>query len=289
MIWLTGCNGQLGSTFKKALSESAIDFVGTGSELDLCNRKLVSKFVEKHNLDCVINCAAYTNVEKAEGEPELALAVNATAIENIAKSVDDDVLIIHYSTDYVFDGNKSIPYVEDDKVNPISIYGDSKLSGELILKLMHEKHLIFRVSWLYGDSSNNFVCKILDKIRRGEQCSVVSDQIGCTTYTEDIVEKTLSVINMSKIPYGIYHYQDKGKISWFDLACKINDLALKIGFIKEKCKIIPVSSKQFKTIAKRPFYSVMNTAKFEKKIGLDLNSWEHNLERFLNSLHQLQR
>lgn len=286
MIWLTGCNGQLGATFARVLKNKRIDFVGTGSEVNLCNEKLLTGFVDKYNFDFVINCAAYTNVDRAEEEIEAALAVNAKALENIARAVSDEVLIIHYSTDYVFDGTKAVPYVEDDRVNPISKYGVSKLSGERILQFMHRKSIILRISWLYGHSKNNFVCKILDKIRIGKEFSVVSDQIGCTTYTEDIVDKTLSILNMPKIDYGIYHYQDKGQISWFDLACKINDLALKIGFVKEKCKIMPVLSNSFKTLAKRPLYSVMNESKFEKNTGLRLNSWDYNLELFLNRLHE---
>lgn len=284
MIWLTGCKGQLGATFARVMKNKGIDFVGTGSEVNLCNKNLVANFVDKYDFDCIINCAAYTNVEKAEAEPEQALAVNATALENIAKAIADDVLIIHYSTDYVFDGMKVSPYLEDDKVNPLSAYGNSKLVGENILQLLHTKSIIFRISWLYGKSNNNFVCKVLDKIIIGNEFSVVSDQIGCTTYTEDIVAKTLSIMNMPKMTCGIYHYQDKGRISWFDLASKINDLALKIGFIKEKCKIIPASSDDFRTIATRPSYSVMDTSKFEIITGLELNNWEHNLEAFLNRL-----
>lgn len=285
MIWLTGSQGLLGSAFARIMREQKIGFLGTGSELDLCNKKLVEEFVSNNNFICIINCAAYTNVERAEEDLEHALSVNRTALQNITKAIGDKVLVIHYSTDYVFNGNKIGSYNEEDTTNPISTYGVSKLAGEKMLQIMHPNSFVFRISWLYGQSDRNFVCKILNKIIKGERILVVSDQVGCPTYADDIVEKTLSIMNMSDIPYGIYHLQDQGQISWYDLACKINDLALKIGFTKEKCEIIPVSSSSFETLAKRPANSLLDTSKIETETGIIMNHWERNLETFLNLLH----
>jgi len=279
-ILITGSKGQLGSEITK-LSDSYpnFNFIFTDViDLDITNESQVFDFYEINKFDFIVNCAAYTAVDKAETDIELAKKINITGVKNLAKlSSEKNIPIIHISTDYVFDGKSFIPYKEDDKTNPNSAYGNTKLLGEKELQNI-ENHIIIRTSWLYSTFGNNFVKTMLRLGNERGSLNVVFDQIGTPTYAEDLAQAILQILNSSEndmnvFKSGIYHYSNEGVCSWYDFAVEI----MKIS--KTDCKVFPIETTEFPTPAKRPNFSLLNKSKIKNTFQIKIPHWTESLQR----------
>jgi dTDP-4-dehydrorhamnose reductase len=275
-ILITGANGQLGSELRDLTVDEKINkFIYTDyKELDICNHTNVRKFIILNDIDIIINCAAYTQVDKAEDEEELANAVNNLAVENFAKlSKEFNIKLVHVSTDYVFDGTNNKPYVELDIPNPKTIYGLTKFAGEKAMQKINPLNsIIIRTSWVYSVYGNNFLKTILTLSEKRNELNIVSDQIGTPTYAADLALTIIQILpKISNNQVEVYHYSNEGTCSWFDFAKAIIDLN------KINIKINPIESVDFQTIAKRPVYSVLNKKKFKTEYSKEINYWRDSL------------
>lgn len=278
-ILVTGSKGQLGSELKKIEKNyPRCKFIFTDiEELDLTNENSLKSFFSINNIDVCINCAAYTAVDKAEDEHDLALLVNSVAVENLALVCRrNKTRLIHISTDYVFDGTKFMPYVEKDLATPNSFYGFSKLQGEKAVLSSIEDFVIIRTSWLYSSFGNNFVKTMVRLGNERDELGVVVDQIGTPTYAGDLAETIMATINSEST--GIYHYSNQGVISWYDFAKAIMDIG------KIDCKVKAIESKDFPAKANRPFYSVLNKAKIAKDFNIEVPYWLDSLKVMMAEL-----
>jgi dTDP-4-dehydrorhamnose reductase len=276
-ILITGADGQLGMTFK-SLPLDVLDhnFIFTNSkDLDITNHQIVRKFILDKKINVIINCAANTLVDKAEIEPNKADQINHQAVANLAQIAKDlFVKLIHISTDYVFDGDKSSPYVESDSTNPQTVYGKTKLNGEIAIKKINPKNsIIIRTSWLFSRFGKNFVNKILELAKTNKQISVVSDQVGSPTNANDLVRVILKIIpKIKNNNVELFHFSNEGSCSWYEFAKEI----LKI--IEMDTVLIPVSSDNFKTNANRPNFSVLSSDKIKNKYKFAIPSWKNTLK-----------
>jgi dTDP-4-dehydrorhamnose reductase len=282
-ILVTGSNGQLGSEIKTLSGNyPGFDFVFTDvDELDLTAGESVFSFFDNGKFDVCINCAAYTAVDKAEDEEHLAELVNATAAGYLAEACSrHNALLVHISTDYVFDGTNYKPYVETDTPSPNSSYGRSKLHGEKQVSEKAKKWLIFRTAWLYSKYGNNFVKTMLRLGKERDELGVVVDQIGTPTAATDLAKAILDVIksNGNKPIAEIYHYSNEGVISWYDFAMAIMDEA---GL---KCKVKAIESKDFPAKANRPYYSVLNKRKIKSDFGVKVPYWLDSLKETIKNI-----
>jgi len=282
-ILVTGGDGQLGSALKK-LAGDYKDYIFTFidvRDLDLTDSSAMAAFLGTHQPGILINCAAYTAVDKAESETDRAMAVNATAPGEIARICSETgIRLIHISTDYVFDGRSFIPYKETDPVNPVSVYAKSKLEGETRIQKQHVKGIIIRTSWLYSEYGQNFVKTILKKGKELGKLRVVYDQVGGPTYAGDIARVILDimpeVVNAGSME--VYHYANEGVISWYDFANAIIDIS---GI---DCILEPVETKAYPTPAARPSYSVFNKTKFKERFGIAIPYWRDSLKECIGNL-----
>ena len=276
-ILVTGAGGQLGSELKR-LERNYPNyniFFTDKSELDITDHNNVKKFLKKNNINFIINCAAYTQVEKAEFEAELANKINHLAVANIAHlAKQKNIKLVHISTDYVFDGNTKNPYLENDETKPLSVYGKTKLDGELAIKKINPKNsIVLRTSWLYSKSGKNFYSTMIRLSRANDHINVVSDQTGSPTNAKDlatIILKILPKIDNSSVE--IYHYSNEGACSWYDFAKKI--------FESNRIDVIlkAVKSTDYSDRVKRPIYSVLNTSLIKNKFDIKIPNWEDSLE-----------
>jgi len=277
-ILVTGSNGQLGQELRK-LSQKYPDheFIFTDiMELDITNQNSVEKFFEDVKPEAVINCAAYTAVDKAESDASRAFELNGTSVGHLAKnSSQAGAIFIQISTDYVFDGIKSTPYTEDDVPNPQSVYAKSKYQGELETLKFASRGIIFRTSWLYSEYQNNFVKTIINKGKERGHLNVVYDQVGVPTYAGDLAEAILNILPALKNHQGveIYHYSNEGVASWYDFAKDI------VEFSGIKCTINPILTINYPLPAMRPPFSVMDKTKFRKQFGIEIPYWRESLRK----------
>jgi dTDP-4-dehydrorhamnose reductase len=279
-IVILGSNGQLGQKLKNDLNGKFNLFTFNKKELDITNLNKVSNVIKSISPDIIINASAYTAVDKAEDEKKLAFEINEMAVRNIAKiSKNLDCFLIHYSTDYVFDGKKKSPYAENDTPNPINVYGNSKFKGEKAISEINGKYYILRLSWVIGENSSNFVNKILELSLNKSELKVVNDQFGVPTSTILISKVTKNLIETvckkKPWPNGIYHLAPKGETTWHEIAKIFLKFAKNHGLLvkTDPDKIIAVSSSDFPTKAARPKNSIFNTEKIEKEIKFDLPHW----------------
>ena len=280
-ILVTGAHGQVGTelNFLSSLLEShSFTFVDQNN-LDITDAVAVIKFISTGNYSAIINCAAYTAVDKAETEKEIAFKVNADGAGNLAKAAQQfNAKFIHFSTDFIFDGTGSVPYTENDKPNPLSVYGASKLAGEEHVLENNSDAIIIRTSWVYSSFGNNFVRTILKLCKEREQLNVIFDQIGAPTYARDLAGAVLHIIQQKEWKPGIYNYSNEGVASWYDFAVAIRDIA---GL---KTKISPIETSQYPTPAVRPKYSVLNKNKIKETFGLEIPHWKESLEKCMKLL-----
>ena len=278
-ILVTGGNGQLASCIKDVEKQyDDLNIIYTDHlELDICNLNQIQTFFKSNpQIDYCINCAAYTAVDKAETEAEKAFEINATGAKNLAQVCNDhDAILIHVSTDFVFDGEKNEPYTETDAANPISVYGASKLQGEVEIQQALKGHFIIRTSWLYSEYGNNFMKTMLRLAETRDGISVVSDQIGTPTYAGDLAEIIIQIINTKTEKYGIYHYSNEGVASWFEFAKEIFKLT------KNKIKVNPIPSIEYLTPAKRPQFSVLDKAKIKTDLQIKIPFWRDSLKKVI--------
>lgn len=283
-ILVTGSTGQLGSEIK-ALSSSypELEFVFTNSsELDICNQVQLNEFVKDNGFKGIINCAAYTAVDKAEQNAGIAGFVNAKAVGHlVAVSQRYQLKLVHISTDYVFDGNSNRPYTERMPVCPLGAYGKTKRAGEMEILYSPSNSIIIRTSWLYSSFGSNFVKTMLRLGEERESLSVVYDQVGTPTYARDLAQVCLNIISQSgriDTKGKLYHYSNEGVASWYDFAQAIMDLA------DIDCKLNPIESKDYPTPTKRPAYSVLNKAKIKADFGIDIPHWRTSLKVCIEGL-----
>ncbi len=284
-VLVTGSNGQLGSEIKEIAGQyNQFNFIFTDiEELDITDKSQLDKIMKSQNINCVINCAAYTAVDKAEEEMEKARLINKTAVSNLAEvTTQFKALLVHISTDYVYDGKNCKPYTETDNTNPKCFYGKSKLEGEIEIVFNAAKAIIIRTSWLYSSFGNNFVKTIIKKGKEKGLLNVVYDQIGTPTYAKDLAKAILQIIPDYKSANRseIYNFSNEGVISWYDFAKAIIEIK------KIKCDIIPIETKSYPTPAARPFYSVLNKSKIKKDFNLQIPYWKDSLTECLSKINE---
>lgn len=282
-VLVTGSNGQLGkaiSAFSDTKNSESINFTfTTRTSLDISNQEQVETYFQSNNFQYCINCAAYTAVDKAEEEKEQAFLINAIGAKNLAEACKKhNIILIHISTDFVFDGCKREPYLETDIPNPINVYGASKLQGEGYVQSVLENHFIIRTSWLYSEYGNNFVRTMLRLGSEKDELHVVNDQIGSPTYAKDLAEVVLKIIISENTQFGLYHYSNQGVLSWFEFAKVIftitqNDIPVK-----------PIPTSGYPTPAQRPQYSVLSSTKIIHNLGLDEKSVLFSLKNCLQNI-----
>lgn len=286
-ILVTGADGQLGNEFRKlARSRYDLEFIFTDiGELDITKESEVNIFLDKNRVNYILNCAAYTAVDKAEEEPEKADLLNSHAVKILGNASNKrDIRLIHFSTDYVFDGTKKSPYTEEDTPYPVTIYGKSKLEGEKLLRKM-KNCTIIRTSWLYSASGNNFVKTIIKISREKNKLKIVSDQTGSPTWANDLARTTLILIDRTKNNKTrdgclLYHYSNEGMCTWYDFAREIMKIT---GF---PIKIRPVKTKDYPSKAPRPEYSVLDTTKIKNDLGIKIPDWKESLQHCITEINQ---
>lgn len=287
-ILITGSNGQLGSEINKlSTNYKKLDFVFKDlPELDICNIGALEKFIIDNQVVAVINCAAYTAVDKAEQHELIAKKVNSEGVKNLVYALQKvNGKLIHISTDYVFDGNNSVPYKESDQVNPIGVYGKTKRQGELAVINSNIDSIVIRTSWLYSSFGDNFVKTMLRLGKEKESLNIIFDQIGTPTYAKDLAKVCLDILfkNFSeKISRkgNLYHYSNEGVASWYDFAISVMELG------KSSCKINPIETKDYPTFSKRPHYSVLNKSKIKEDFEIEIPYWKNSLKECIKILKQ---
>jgi len=272
---VTGGNGQLAQSLKDVVNhqdELDVDFQDL-PDLDITNKQQLESYFLNNELDYCINCAAYTAVDLAEEQSDLAYAVNAEGPKYLAEVCQKhQVTLIHISTDFVFDGQKRIPYLETDAPNPLSVYGASKLQGERSIQETTEAYFIVRTSWLYSEYGKNFIKTMLSLSETLNEISVVSDQIGSPTYARDLAEVLIKIVLSSSKAYGLYHFSNFGVISWYDFAVEI------FKQFGKTIEVKPIKTKDSPTAAKRPKYSVLDTTKIKNNFDYTINDWQESLK-----------
>lgn len=285
MIWLIGNKGMLGSDVDFFLKETHKDYTASDIEVDITDLEQLKRFISDKKIDWIINCSAYTAVDKAEDEPEKAFKINTEGALNIAKIArEKEAKLIHISTDYVFDGEKNGSYTEDDDPNPMGAYGKSKLEGEKNIQNLIEKYFIFRTAWLYGKNGNNFVYTMLRLFKEKEAVKVVSNQWGTPTHTKDLAGTIIKIIQDKSDKYGIYHFTNEGRTNWYEFAKEIYERAKKHKLIKKNINIIPITTEEYPTKAVRPKNTYMSKEKIKSSFGLNIRDWGNSLEDFLKDI-----
>lgn len=286
-ILVTGSEGQLGNEIRELAGEySDFDFLFTDiDELDITDNQKVAAYFAANKPQVIINCAAYTAVDKAESDKTAAFLVNATAVENLAKSAGRiNALIVHVSTDYVFNGKTFLPYSETDRTDPQSVYGFSKLAGEEAVLKFAGKGIIIRTSWLYSAFGNNFVKTMIKYGTRGEELNVVFDQVGTPTYARDLAKVILDIIPsaLQKAGTELFHYSNEGVASWYDFARTV------IAFSGIQCEIKPILTKEYPLPAPRPCYSVLNKSKIKETYKISIPYWGDSIHDCIQRLDRLK-
>lgn len=274
-ILVTGGNGQLAQCLKDVVKnndELDVNFQDL-PELDITNKQQLVSYFLKNELDYCINCAAYTAVDLAEEQSDLAYAVNADGLKNLAEACKKhQVKLLHISTDFVFDGKKQTPYIETDMPNPLGVYGKSKWQGERNIQEIMEDYFILRTSWLYSEYGNNFMKTMLKLSETRDEINVISDQIGSPTYAGDLAEVLIKIVLSSSTNYGLYHFSNSGAISWYDFAVEI------FTQFGKKIEVKPIKTEDYPTAAKRPKFSVLDTTKIENNFDCTLKDWQGSLK-----------
>lgn len=281
-LLITGSKGQLGRALRRELEQQApgISTYVDADNLDLTDRQAVETFLLAGDFTHVINCAAYTAVDRAEEDKMLCAEVNIDAVSNIARLADElGFKILHFSTDYVFDGKSYRPYRESDKPEPISVYGVTKRKSETALLGLAPESMIIRTSWLYSFDGPNFVQTMLNRSRRGLPLRVVSDQVGTPTYADDLAAAVTKIILHCHWTPGIFNFSNEGVASWYDLA--VAAIELDGG---DAASVVPVQTQDYPTAATRPFYSVLDKSKIKATFGLSIPHWHDALKRCISNL-----
>ncbi len=280
-ILITGSKGQLGNEMQ-VLSKKYNGFhyfFTDVEELDITDKNCIEQFVIDNNIGIIVNCAAYTAVDKAEEDINIAYKINFEAVKNIGEiAFQYNIKVIHISTDYVFDGTSHIPYTEEIPVSPTSVYGKSKLEGERVLTEKCPEAIIIRTSWLYSTFGNNFVKTMLKLGKEREFLKVIFDQVGTPTYAADLAEAIIKILLSDIWSPGVYHFSNEGVCSWYDFTKSILRLA------EIECRVYPIETKDYPAKTPRPYYSVLNKTKIKSVYQLEIPHWEESLERCINCM-----
>ena len=288
-VLVTGSNGQLGTELRRLALDSPHHFIFTdinslpGVEtvyLDISDRASIDIIAESEKVDIIVNCAAYTDVERAESEIDMAMLLNHQAVENLAgAAASRDAALIHISTDYVFSGEGNLPIREDAVPAPKGVYGSTKLAGEKALQKSACRSVIVRTSWLYSPYGRNFVKTMRSLMRSGRELKVVYDQLGCPTYAADLADALMHIIHGPRIEGNtIYHYSDEGAVSWYDFAQAIRELS---GY---DCRVVPCLTGEYPTKARRPHYSVLDKSTIKRAYSLEIPYWRDSLARCIDRM-----
>lgn len=308
MIWLIGCKGMLGSEIAKQLDESKMPWVGTDREVDITSLEALENYAaslrtssyypstlshKDRQINWIINCSGYTNVEKAEEDVELANQLNNKGAQNIARlSRSLNAKLIHISTDYVFGGKATSPYKEDDEKNPLGVYGKTKLDGELAIQKEMNTYYIIRTAWLYGFDGKNFVYTMTNAMNNRDSVKVVNDQKGTPTCAVDLAsvvlkfieksEKATSFFGKNSAPsYGIYHFTNLGETNWFEFTQEIYKFGKKFNRITNDCEVNSCTTEEYGAKVERPAYSVLSKDKIMKELKIKIPTWQQSLEKFI--------
>ena len=295
MIWVIGNRGMLGTELSQMLESRKIEHIGTGHDIDITDVASLEAFAASKKIDWIVNCAAYTAVDKAEDDTEACRKLNTDGAANVAAIAKKiGARLIHISTDYVFNGNGKRPYLEDDPTDPIGVYGLTKRDGEVRVLAENDETYIIRTSWLYGKHGKNFVFTMLKLMNERDSMNVVNDQRGTPTWTYDLGNAIIAIIDSVSekriaVPYGIYHCSDKGNITWYDFACEIYQKGRELGLLENECTIKACTSDQFPSKVRRPQYSVLDKTKIEKALDISIPGWEISLLKFLENISEDNR
>ena len=278
-VLITGSNGQLGSEIKELENNyKKVDFIFKDlPELDICNFEVLQAFIIDHNINAVINCAAYTAVDKAEEDAEIAEKVNSKGVLNLVNALNRvNGKLIHISTDYVFDGDHFSPYKESDSVSPIGVYGETKRAGEVYVMNSDIDSIVIRTSWLYSAYGNNFVKTMLRYGKERDELGVIFDQVGTPTNASDLAKTCLKILTFSEETNinskgNLYHFSNEGVASWYDFAIAIMNLG------NVDCNVRPIETKDYPTLAKRPHFSVLNKSKIKNDFEVEIPYWRDSL------------
>ena len=282
-ILVTGANGQLGNEIRLLGATSKNNYIFTDvTELNITDKAAISAMVKEHRIQVIINCAAYTNVDKAEDDEATADLLNHTAARYLAEAAKEaDAVLIHVSTDYVFHGDKNVPYTEDEPTSPLGVYGRTKLAGEQAIQQSGCRYLIFRTAWLYSSFGNNFVKTMRRLTSERDTLNVVFDQVGSPTFAGDLACAIFEVVEKEAYvgTEGIYHYSNEGVCSWYDFAVEISNLS------HTRCDIRPCHSDEFPSKVTRPSYSVLDKTKLKKTFGIVVPHWKESLVKCIEQLN----
>ncbi len=310
MIWLIGCKGMLGSEIARQLTENKMPWIGTDREVDITDIDALNAFADSietnsyfpsdirrsdRKIQWIINCSAYTNVDKAEEDVELAGKLNADGPRNIARVARRiSAKLIHISTDYVFDGKGKQPYTEEMEKAPLGVYGKTKAEGEDAIQKEMNTYYIIRTAWLYGFDGKNFVYTMTKVMNSHDTVKVVNDQKGSPTCAVDLAETVLKIIEKSEKAkgffgknsapsFGIYQYTDEGETNWHEFASEIYRLGRKYGRISQDCQVNPCTTEEYGAKVQRPAYSVLSKEKIKKALGIKIPAWQQSLEKFIKN------
>lgn len=292
MIWIVGNKGMLGTELTQYLQNQGLSVIGTDRDVNFLEPDALSAFAQDKPITWIINCAAYTAVDKAEDEEALALRLNAEGPENLARLAETiGARLLHISTDYVFSGiphfqvDEPRPYREDDPTGPTGAYGRTKEAGERRVLAAAPNSIIVRTAWLYGEHGPNFVFTMLRLMKERESIGVVADQRGTPTWARDLSAAIHALITNPAVPAGIYHFTNDGECTWYDFALAIRDEARMLGLLDRDCTVNPLSTAQYPTKARRPAYSVLSKDKI-KALGIPVPNWRESLIQFLTALNR---
>lgn len=282
-IIVTGADGQLGREFARAASQSESEFVFANRlAMDITSADSVAEFLDSHPADFIINCAAYTAVDRAESEPTMALRINADGVANLAAAAGErGMTLVHISTDYVFDGSARLPYNEGDVTSPLGVYGETKRAGEREMQASGCRGIIVRTGWLYSEEGHNFVRTISSKAQTEPTLRVVADQWGTPTWTADLVAALLQILPQLEgrdLRGEVFHYSGEGETSWWEFADTI------VAMTGSGCVVEPITTDQWPTPARRPEYAVLDKTKIQAWFGIEIPDWEESLARCLDRM-----
>ena len=285
MIWLIGNRGILGTDVEALVQQNKMPYLASDKEVDITDQEQLQRFVSDKPISWIINCSAYTAVDKAEDESELAFRINADGPRNIAKiAKDKGAKLIHISTDYVFDGTKEEAYTETDSPNPLGIYGKSKLRGEINITEVLDEYFIIRTAWLYGKHGNNFVYTMLRLFKERDEVRIVGDQFGSPTHAPDLADVILTIINLNSNNFGIYHFSNEGKISWYNFACEIYRKAQEQKLLNKEVYIRKIATEEYPTKVQRPQNSCLAKEKIKNTFHIPIRPWQAGLQDFFEAL-----
>jgi len=285
MIWIIGARGMLGTEVCRQLVAAGIAHVGTDRELDFLDPGALASFAGERAIEWIVNCAAYTAVDRAEDEGELCHRLNVEGPANLARlAASRGARLLHISTDYVFDGSGTRPYREDDPIGPTGVYGRTKAAGEAAVLGLCPASLVLRTAWLYGRDGPNFVLTMLKLMRQRESIGVVADQRGSPTWAADLARAILALVRAPSPRFGIYHFTDSGETTWHEFAREIHRLGREMGLLERDCRIEALTTAQYPTKAKRPAYSVLDKEKIGRDYGVVPPAWKESLSLFMDEI-----